>query len=40
MTFKNVNWGPFVYCGILDGKTIESVKKLCKKIKKTVLMLN
>jgi uncharacterized protein (TIGR02466 family) len=34
MTFKNVNWGPFVYCGILDGKTIESVKKLCKKNKK------
>ena len=34
MDYKYINFGPFVYCGKIDSKTIEAVLTLCKKDKK------
>ena len=34
MGYKNINFGPFVYCGEVDNLTIKAVLALCKKNKK------
>ena len=34
MGYKNINFGPFVYCGEVDNLTVKAVLDLCKKNKK------